>query len=74
MGRKVARVSMSIAPLLVHNTDVPAGARTAIRDALAAPADGRQRLLETAARILHHEAALDCADARELVGLPSGGC
>ncbi|HEY1557781.1 MAG TPA: hypothetical protein VGF94_23275 [Kofleriaceae bacterium] len=67
-------MSISIAPLLVHTDDVPAAARAAIRDALSAPSDGRQHLLETAARILRDEAALDCADARELVGLPAGGC
>ena len=67
-------MAISLAPLLVHTADIPAGARTAIRDALDAPDDDRERLLETAARILHHEAELDCADARELVGLPAGFC
>jgi hypothetical protein len=66
--------TITLAPLLVHHDDVPAVARAAIRDALAAPQERRRALLEQAAAILHREAAVDCADARELVGLPAGGC
>jgi hypothetical protein len=66
--------SFSIAPLLVYGDLVPADARALLRDAMAAPEPARTPLLESAARILHRETALDCADARELVGLPAGSC
>jgi hypothetical protein len=66
-------MTFSVAPLLLHSKHVPALARHALRAALAAPADQRTPHLESAARILHHELALDCADARELVGLSNGG-
>jgi hypothetical protein len=62
-------MAMSLATLLIHDDDVPAGARAALRDAAAAPASDRRALLEAAARALHHDADVDCADARELVGL-----
>ena len=65
--------SFSVAPLLIHSKNVPALARHALRAALDAPAHERRPHLESAARILHHELALDCADARELVGLSDGG-
>jgi plasmid stability protein len=62
-------MSFSVAHLLVHGDNVPADARAALRDALATPEPARRPLLEAAARSLHRDAALDCADALELVGL-----
>ncbi len=62
-------MSLSLLPLLIHSDDVPASARDALRAASAMPAHQRRPHLEAAARALHHEFALDCADARELVGL-----
>jgi len=65
-------MSLSLLPLLIHHEAVPAIARTALRATCgAASADERRAHLETAARALCREAHLDldCADARELVGL-----
>ncbi len=56
-------------PLLIHSRDVPASARAALVAASHAPASERRSHLEIAARALYREAHLDCADARELVGL-----
>ena len=67
-------MSISLASLLVHDDGVPAAARAAIRDALGSSVLRRERLLEAAARILHRETDVNCADARELVGLSAGGC
>jgi hypothetical protein len=62
-------MSLSLLPLLMYEDDVPAGARAALRKARLAPAGERQVYLELAARSLYRDAHLDCADARELVGL-----
>jgi hypothetical protein len=62
-------MSLSLVPLLLHESDVPAAARAALHAATRAPAAERRRHLETAATALYREARLDCADARELVGL-----
>jgi hypothetical protein len=59
----------SLAPLLLHMEDIPDTARTALREASAAPAAERRTHLEAAARALYQDAHLDCADAKELVGL-----
>ncbi len=59
----------SVTPLLLHDDLVPAAARAELAAASTAPAHERTRHLELAARILYKEAALDCQDARELVGL-----
>ena len=66
----------SIAPLLVHDAGVPVGARSAIQEAMAAPASSgaRDALLAQAARILYREGSVECADALELVGLDDSGC
>jgi hypothetical protein len=48
--------------------------RQALRAAHDGPSGERGRHLESAARILHRELALDCGDARELVGLTTGTC
>jgi hypothetical protein len=65
---------LSVAPLLIHSDAVPASARQALRAAHDAPTRERDRHLESAALILHRELALDCRDARELVGLSQGSC
>jgi hypothetical protein len=62
-------MSLSLLPLLIHEEDVPASARAALREATAAPLEQRPALLEVAARSLYRDAHLDCDDARELVGL-----
>jgi len=62
-------MSLSLMPLLLHDTDVPASVRTALQEADRAPAIERRAHLETAARELYRELHLDCDDARELVGL-----
>jgi hypothetical protein len=67
-------MSFSLAPLLLHSEGVPASVRQALRAAHDGPTRERGLHLESAARILHRELALDCRDARELVGLASGGC
>jgi len=68
-------IGFSMAALLMHDVDVPAGAREALRAAhkAAAPEDRIDHLV-TAARLLLEQLPLDCADARELVGLPPGPC
>ena len=66
--------SFSLAPLLAFDPDVPADARDALRAArVAAPAD-RAAHLAAAARSMHDALPLDCADVRELIGLPPGNC
>ena len=67
-------MSFSMASLLVHDDRVPAPARAAVSAALAAPPSLRRGLLESAARILHRETDLPCADVRELFALSGGGC
>lgn len=64
----------SIAPLLIHDENVPLAAREALRVVSLSPTGDRCAQLERAARVLHHETDLDCRDARELVGLPAHGC
>ena len=60
---------ISLLPILIHSADVPATARHALLAASSAPVAEQRSHLEAAARALFHEAHLDCADARELVGL-----
>ena len=67
-------MSFSLAPLLVHNPDLPSSVRDELRAALTTEPSQRDVHLIAAARILNQELALDCSDARELVGLPAGGC
>jgi hypothetical protein len=62
-------MSLSLVPLLIHDEDVPAAARAELRAAERGPARDRRVHLEAAARALAREAQLDCAEARELVGL-----
>jgi hypothetical protein len=63
----------SLAPLLIHHESVPAAAREALRAASTAPPELRNTELKRAAYVLHHDAGLECSDARELVGL-EGSC
>jgi hypothetical protein len=63
-----------MASLLVHDDEVPDSVRSALRAAQEAPGTQRLEHLESAARILYAEVGVDCLDARELVGLPSGDC
>jgi hypothetical protein len=65
---------LSMLPLLIHSADVPAPARAALQAAATLPAEQRGAALETAARLLWSETDLDCADVRDLVGLPPGAC
>lgn len=67
----MAGMSFSMVPLLAHSPHVPE--KGALRAALGSSPGQRRHLLETAVRILHRESNVDCADARELVGLPSPG-
>lgn len=62
-------MSFSLLSLLIHEQDVPASARAALRKAKVAPAGERSAWLEAAALALAREAHPDCEDARELVGL-----
>ena len=62
-------MSLSLASLLLVEDDVPARARAELHAAHLAPPAERRLHLEAAARSLYAEANLDCADARELVGL-----
>lgn len=66
-------MSLRIAELLIHSPDIPAPAREALRAASAATAEQREAQLTSAANILFRETDLDCADARELVGLRVDG-
>ncbi|NUP04982.1 MAG: hypothetical protein HOW73_02860 [Polyangiaceae bacterium] len=61
-----------MAPLLIHSEAVPKEARDALKAASSAPPERRRAELERAARVLYRETELDCADARELVGLAPG--
>jgi hypothetical protein len=67
-------MSFSVTPLLLHSDAVPASVRRVLQAAHNQPKAERKWLLESAARLLHHELALDCVDARELVGLAPGTC
>lgn len=67
-------MSFSLAPLLIHSQDLPASAREELRAAFSAPSDARGEHLAAAARILNQQLALDCSDARELVGLSDCDC
>jgi len=62
-------MTLSLLPLLLHESDVPVVARAALRRASVVPAVRRRAYLELAARSLSRDAELDCEDARELVGL-----
>ncbi len=68
-------MSFSMASILVHSEQVPPAAREALKAAQSGPRPERRvQLLESAARILHHEMGVGCSDARELVDLQPGDC
>ncbi len=68
-------MSMSLAPLLIHDEGVPAGARAALQAASSAAPAERRQMLRLAATILHRETGLECRDVVELVGLDGeAGC
>ena len=67
-------MSFSMAPLLMHSPDLPSTVRDELRAAFAAVPAQRTTHLVAAARMIHAELDLECRDARELVGLPAGGC
>lgn len=68
--------TFSMAPLLMNSPDLPHTVREELRAALAMEPMQRERdeHLAAAARMLYEELAIDCSDARELVGLPAGSC
>jgi hypothetical protein len=67
-------MSFAMASLLAHSEHVPTAAREALRAASNVGPEDRQDLLESAARILHREAGVECCDALELVDLPDEDC
>ncbi len=67
-------MSISMVSLLMHSPDVPAHVREALRAAHRSAPEQRAARLASAARLLVRELPLDCADVRELVGLPPGSC
>ncbi len=67
-------MSFSLVPLLLHSPDLPANVRAALQAAQESDPDEREDRLVAAARLMHRETQLECADVRELVGLSAGGC
>lgn len=67
-------MSLSMAPLLMHSSDLSLPVRQALQAAHAADPDEREDRLAEAAELLFQETQLECADVRELVGLAPGGC
>jgi hypothetical protein len=64
-------MAMSMMPLLIHSEAVSPRVRDALRAAHAAPPHVRAVELESAVRLLHHEAGLSCRDLRDLFDLGS---
>jgi hypothetical protein len=58
----------------MHSPDLPPSVREELRAAFRASDDQRGEHLEAAARMLNQQLAVDCSDARELVGLGDGCC
>jgi hypothetical protein len=72
---KGSRMAMSMMPLLIHSESLSNEVRAALKAAVVAAPEARPAQLESAARLLHREAALDCRDIRDLMGLsPKHGC
>jgi hypothetical protein len=67
-------MTFTMASVLIHSDAVPESARDALKEAEHSPPPARRRFLESAARILHDEAGVECSDARELVDLQPGEC
>lgn len=62
-------MAVSMMPLLIHSEAISKEVRAALRAAVVASPESRAAELETAARMLHREASLDCRDVRDLFGL-----
>jgi hypothetical protein len=58
----------------MSSPDLPPSVREELRAAYHATDEARGEHLEAAARILNQQLAVDCSDARELVGLGDGCC
>jgi hypothetical protein len=67
-------MAISMMPLLIHSPAVSPAVREALKAAHSSPPDRRRGELETAARLLYSEAALDCRDVRDLIGLTPAPC
>jgi len=68
-------MAISMMPLLIHSESLSNEVRAALKAAVVAAPEVRPAQLETAARLLHREASLDCSDVRDLMGLgPKHGC
>lgn len=65
---------LSLTPILMHSDAVPAEVRKALRAASEAPPEQRKAELKLAARALFQVTDLDCAEIKELIGLPDGSC
>jgi hypothetical protein len=62
--------NFSMAPILMHSTDLSESVRTALREAYATgPAERPERLRSVAHLMFEELGDLDCADVKELVGL-----
>jgi hypothetical protein len=62
-----------MARLLIHDEDVPAAAREALRAAIDGPAERWTEALESAARVLFAATDLECGEVRDLMGLAGAG-
>ena len=68
-------MAISMMPLLMHSEAISNEVRAALRAAVVASPEARAAELETAARMLHREASIDCRDVRDLFGLgPKQDC
>ena len=68
-------MAISMMPLLIHSESLSNEVRAALQAAVVATPEARPAQLETAARMLHREASIDCRDIRDLIGVgPKYGC
>jgi len=67
-------MAISMMPLLIHSPAVSPEVRAALKAAHHSPPEQRRAELETAARLLYREVALDCRDVRDLIGLTPQPC
>jgi hypothetical protein len=65
---------LSLTPILMHSDAVPAEVRSALRAASEAPPERKKHELRVAARTLSQVTDLNCAEIKELIGLPDGSC
>jgi|HubBroStandDraft_2_1064218.scaffolds.fasta_scaffold4069554_1 hypothetical protein len=66
-------MAFTMASLLMHDEQTPAGARALLRAASESTPARRAELLESAASVLR-ELGLECRDARQLVDLDAADC